>query len=275
MSTAVFIPKLWSARLLANLDKNLVFANLCNRDYEGEITKAGDAVNITGVADVAVRDYEGSITTDAVDGTTRQLVIDQKKYYSFAVDDVDQAQAAPAIVDAYMANAAKSLSDVADQHVASLYTGAGSQVGDDTTPVTIANAGDAYDGLVDLGVALTEKNVPTVGRWVVVPAFYEGLFRKDTRVMAAGDANAAAARIQGYVGQLAGFSVFVSNNAPKSGANYKVIAGTTAAMSFANQILKSEALRSQTAFADIVRGLHVYGAKVLQPNALAVLTCKK
>lgn len=275
MATSVFIPQLWSARLLANLDKALVFANLCNRDYEGEIKSAGDTVKITKISGITVKDYAGDMDVQDVDGSDLELKIDVKKYFNFRVEDVLQVQAKPELVDAYMQDAAKTLSDVADQYIAGLYTEAGSQVGTDSSPVSVANAENAYDSLVDLGTVLTEKNVPSTGRWVVVPAWFEGMFRKDSRLIATGDANAAAARINGYIGSVAGFSVYVSNNAPKAESNFKIIAGTNAAMSFAQQILKTETLRSQNRFADIVRGLHVYGAKVVQPNAMAVLTATK
>lgn len=276
MATTVFIPQIWAARLLANLDKTLVYAALCNRNYEGEITGQGSIVKVQKLSGISVRDYAGDMTTDELDGTNTDLAIDQAKYFNFNVEDILKVQSKPELVDAAMKDAAYALADVCDQHVVGMYTEAGTTVGSDTSPVVATTVNDAYDSLVDLGVALTEKNVPSEGRFVVVPAWYEGLFRKDSRLIAAGDTNSEATRINGHIGKIAGFNVYVSNNVPNvEGAKYKILAGTNAAMSFAQQITKTETLRHPKRFADNVRGLHVYGSKVMQPNAMAVLVASK
>ena len=93
MAITTFIPTIWEARLLAHLDKALIYGNLCNRDYEGDISQAGDTVIINQIGDIAIKDYKKTedITLDDVDGTPTQLKIDQQKYFAFKVDDVDAA----------------------------------------------------------------------------------------------------------------------------------------------------------------------------------------
>lgn len=130
--------------------------------------------------------------------------------------------------------------------------------------------------LVDLGTELTEKNVPLLGRWVVVPPFYHGLLQKDSRFVGNGtDVNMAILQ-GGHIGAAAGFQIYVSNNVPNTdGAKYKILGGTNAGASFAEQITETEGYRPESNFSDAVKGLHLCGVKVLQKNALATLTVNR
>ena len=281
MSIQNFIPTLWSARLLDHLDKRHVYLNLLNRDYEGEIKNFGDTVKVNQIGDITVKDYEkGTPIEDPEDitGTQQLLAIDQAKYFNFAIDDVDNAQTNPKLMDKAMERAAYAMNDVVDQFAANLLAvnvHADNTIGTDSAPI-VPTKEDAYDYLVDLGVKLTEANVPMTGRWVVVPAFYHGLLLKDERFVGNGSDFNKAILEGGEVGAAAGFTVYVSNNVPNTdGAKYKVIAGTEAAGSFAEQILETKAYSPEKSFADAVKGLHVYGAKVFQSKCIAVLTANK
>lgn len=290
MAVTNFIPTLWSARLLQHLDNAHVYASLVNRDYEGEIRDFGDRVKISQVGDIEIKTYTRNTDIAAPDDLTGDqltLIIDQAKYYNFACDDVDAAQVKPKLMDKAMQRAAYGLNDVADAYLASLLaagaTNAGSGLGNDTTPL-VPTASTAYDMLVDLGTDLTEKNVPMEGRWVVVPAFFHGLLQKDPRFVGYGtDANRIALE-NGRIGRGAGFDIRVSNNVPATSttsgsvttvSKYKIVAGVNLGGSYAEQILKTEAYRPERRFADAVKGLHVYGAKVVMPEALSVLTVNK
>lgn len=275
MAVSTFIPTIWEARLLAHLDKTLVYGNLCNRDYEGDIRAYGDTVKINQISDVSVRDYKKGtdITVDDTDGTPTELKIDQQKYFAFHVDDVDKAQANVQLVDAAMERASYALSDVIDQSIAGLYAKAGATYGSSATPIEITTPEEAYESLVDIRTRLDKNNVPMQGRWVVVPPWFYGLMLKDNRFVAAGTAKTDTVLGNGYIGAAAGFSIYESNNVPNTAdAKYKILAGNNTAMSFARQILQTEALRDQKAFADIIRGLCVYGNAVVQPAALACMT---
>lgn len=275
MAISTFIPTIWEARLLNHLDKNLVYGNLCNRDYEGDIRNAGDTVKINQIADITVKDYvKGTdIEIEDVDGTPTELVIDQQKYFAFKVEDIDAAQANVNLVDAAMQRASYKLRDQVDQYVASFHAKAGITVGTDAAPQAITTPEQAYEALVDLKGALDDKNVPNEGRFVVVPSWFYGYMLKDDRFVAAGTGTTDTVIRNALIGSAAGFSIYQSNNVPNtSGEKYKILAGTNIAISYAQQILKTEGLRMEKAFSDMIRGLLVYGAQVVQPNALACLT---
>jgi hypothetical protein len=211
---------------------------------------------------------------------TRQLEITEAKYFNFQVDDIDKTQQTPKIMDQAMANAAQGLKNIADKFIAGHYTDAGSTIGSDATPETPTIQG-AYELLVDLSTALDEKDVPEAGRFVVIPPWYEGLLLKDDRFVKSGDMNSAIRLLNGQVGQAAGFNVLKSNNAPHVAAgsgvldNFKIIAGHNIAWSYAEQINSVEAYRPEKRFADAVKGLHLYGAKTVRPEALAVLSAAR
>lgn len=281
-----FIPAVWSAQLLTALRKNLVYANLCNRDYEGEISAYGDQVKINSLGDVTVGTYTKNTDMAAAETLTdaqRILLIDQAKYFNFQIDDVDKAQQKPKVMQEAMTNAAYALADKADQYVAGLYTeiSATNTMGSDASAISIAVAAaqgvsPAYEKLVDLAIKLDEANVQKEGRWVVIPPWYHGLLLKDSRFISAGTAKTDEVLANGYVGRAAGFDIYTSNNVPNtSNALYKVIAGYSGAWSYAEQIADVEAYRPERRFADAVKGLHLYGAKVTRPLGLALMICSK
>lgn len=278
MSVKNFIPQIWSARLLAHLDKIHVYAGLVNRDYEGEIKQYGDTVKINQIGDITIKKYTGAKIDDPEELTGEQntLVIDQANYFNFAIKDVDNAQTNPKLMNEAMARAAYGLNDTVDSLLAGIMVaGAAGAVGSDESPI-VPSKDDAYDLLVDLGTELTEKNVPLVGRWVVVPPFYHGLLQKDSRFVGNGtDVNMAILQ-GGHIGAAAGFQIYVSNNTPNTdGTKYKILGGTNAGASFAEQITETEGYRPESNFSDAVKGLHLCGAKVLQKDALATLTVNR
>ena len=272
MAVKNFIPTLWSARLLANLDNAHVLGNIVNRDFEGEIKQHGDRVKINLMGDVTIGDYDGTDIDGPEDLTSeqRELLIDQRKYFNFQVDDVDQAQANVGLMDKGMARASQALSEVVDKAIAQKYVEAGKQVGTDEAPVSLT-AENIYDNIVDLGVALDETNTPRDGRFIAVPAYVHGLLQKSDAFVSANNEVAK----NGLVGKVAGFDVFVSNNIVKVEDNDKILAGHKMAITMAEQILEVEAYRPEKRFSDAVKGLHVYGIAVTQPDALAVLTATR
>jgi N4-gp56 family major capsid protein len=282
-----FIPTVWSARLLQNLQKTLVYGQVgvINRDYEGEIRNAGDTVKINNIGRVSVGDYTKNTNMpdpETLTDDTRTLVIDQSKFFNFQVDDVDKIQQNPKLMDAAMQEAAYALRNAADQFIASHYVDAAQKIGDDITPVA-PTKNDAYEYLVDLSVKLDEADVPEQGRFVILPPWYEGLMLKDDRFVKAGNLPSDQRLLNGVIGQAAGFTVLKSNNVPKVAAdsttgvqeNYKIIAGHSIGWSFAEQATQVEAYRPEKRFADAVKGLHLYGCKVVRPEALAVLSAKR
>ncbi|TYB69733.1 P22 coat protein - protein 5 domain protein [Nonomuraea sp. PA05] len=286
MSIRRFVPEIWSARLLVALRKRLVYAGpgVVNRDYEGEIAEAGDTVRITSISDPTVGTYVPnvtSITPEELTDAQRTLVIDQCKYFAFKVDDVDARQAKGDVIPEAMSRAAYKLADVADQYVASLYTGipaanvASAVTIDTSSPTSWATeSAKAYnDVLIPLKVKLDEANVPTEGRYCVVPPVFHGVLLRDDRFIRLDASGTTEGLRNGMVGRAAGFDILVSNNTPVPGANQNVVtAGIDMAISFAEQINKTEAYRPEGGFSDAVKGLTLYGAKLVRPEALASCT---
>lgn len=277
-----FIPTVWAARLLTALDKALVYAQagIVNRDYEGEITESGNTVKIASIGDVTVGNYtkdtdisDPEILTDA----EQTLTIDQAKYFNFYVDRIDKAQQNVNTMDEAMRRAAYSLRDKADQFIAASYVNvpAGNQLGSDASPI-VPTAATAYEKLVDLGVLLDDANIPTEGRFVVVPSWFHGLLLKDDRFVKAGTSATDSVLRNGTVGEAAGFNILKSNNVPHTaGTKYKIIAGHSIAYSYAEQIVELESFKPEKRFGDAVKGLHVYGGKLVRPNAWALMTASK
>lgn len=295
MSLDLFIPELWGARLLEALRKELVYAQagIINRDYQGEFNQAGDTVRLHSIGDPTIFDYTKNVdmpTAETLSDAEKTLTITQSKAFNFQVDDVDQAQTLPKVMDGAMGRAAYRLTDIADQYLAAIMLAGASSanaIGTDASPIvapgTTPGATGAYEQLVDLSVKLNEASVPRNGRFVVVPPWYEGVLRKDDRFIAndAASRDAGQPMLNGSIGRAAGFDILVSNNiptnvAPGGAANTEVrsriIAGHPIATTFADTISKVEAYRPERRFADAVKGLHVYGAGVTEPAALAVLT---
>jgi len=281
-----FIPEIWASRLLSNLNKTLVFAQagVVNRDYEGEITGVGDSVRINNIGRVTVRDYTKNtdiVTPDDLQDATQVLNIDQQKYFNFQIDDVDKVQQKPKVMNEAMLESAYALANVLDQYLAGLYTDAdtANALGSDGSPKTdLATAGTAYEHLVDLGVVLDEANVPEDNRWAIVPPWYEGWLLKDQRFVSFGTAANRANLQNRQIGFAAGFNVMKSNNVTNNGGSpavSRVMAGHPMAMSLAVQFTEMIAYRPEKRFGDAIKGLQVWGAKVVRSNALAVLYAQR
>ena len=283
MALTTFIPELWNARLLNALDKAHVFAGLVNRDYEGEIKKQGDTVHINTIGEVTIgtytKDTDFSSGPQALTATDSTLVINQAKYFNFAVDDIDTAQAAGDIMDKAMQRAAYGLADAADKYLAdqlaaAITTANGNQVG--TTAVALTKE-NVYENIVKMKTILDKANVPTTGRWLVVPPEMVALILQDDRFVKTGGTKAEDTLANGWVARAVGFDIYESNNCNSTTASstttYTITAGDEGACTYAEQISDTEAYRPEKRFADAVKGLHLYGAKVVDPKRLAGLKC--
>ena len=278
-----FIPTVWASRLLTALGSALVYgqAGVCNRDYEGEIRKSGNTVKIASIGDVTIDDYTKD--TDIGDPETltdeeQTLLIDQSKYFNFYVDSVDRAQQNVNVLDEAMRRSAWKLRDLSDTFLAATMEAvvpAGNKIGSTVTP-KVPTKDDAYEYLVDLSVLLDEANAPIDGRFVVVPAWFHGLLLKDERFIKSGTRRSDEAIRNGEVGEAAGFSILKSNNVPNTtGTKYKIMAGHSIATAYVEQIVDVQTYKPEKRFGDAVKGLHVYGAKVVRPTNLAMLIASK
>jgi hypothetical protein len=259
-----------------------------NNDYEGEVSGPGNVVHITQFGDPTISTYTpgGTITYQSLSDAGLDLNIDQSKSFSFAVDDVDRRQAAGDMQSYLEERASYKLADVADQYIASLYTGVATNnivapggTSSLTSAITVATyssttPADFYQKvLLPLKVQLSQANIPMQGRYVVVPPWAEALLEQTQAFIAITDMQGNASQVfqTGMIGRAAGFDIYVSNNAVNPGGGTWVVqAGHPMALTYAEQIVQVEALRLQTTFADGVRGLHVYGSKLVRPDAIAV-----
>jgi N4-gp56 family major capsid protein len=272
MAITNMLPSVWAARILAKLEKTLVFAQpgVVNRDYEGDIRADGDRVHVHSFNDLTIGNYVKNstvITYEQLTDTRVTLLIDQSKYFAFKVDDIDEAQMRPKLIDAAADRAAYQLAETADRYVSGLYTGASSATPDNTIETTQFTASNVYDKFVDLGVLMDSVNLPAEGRYAVIPPWVAGLLQKNTTFL-----NAQSETVlNGEVGQVAGIRLLKSNNVTTTGSApvvYHIMAGVPGALTYAEQIVNVEGLRLEGSFADAVRGLHLYGAKVLDPAQL-------
>ncbi|MET4670826.1 MULTISPECIES: phage capsid protein [Streptomyces] len=279
MSIANFKPEIWSALTLTALRSSLVYAQpqLVNTNYQGEITSQGQSVHITTIGDPTIFDYASGDTINYEDVETAgtDLVIDQGKAFAFKIDDVDKAQALVSPMQEMAQNAAYGLRDKADAYVASLYTGvaAANTLGSTGAPInTYTSPTDAYNKvLVPLRTKLNRANVPSEGRYLVGSPEFIGSLLSDDRFVRADASGTTEGLRNGFVGRAAGFDILESNNTPNPTGDIQVVqAGYPGAITYAEQILETEALRLQSTIADAIRGLHVYGAKLLRPTGIAV-----
>lgn len=281
MSISTFIPTLWSARLLENLQNAQIATAFVNRDYEGEIKKKGDKVKVNSIGAITINKYTKSDIASAEELTTtgQDLVVNQADYYNFQVDDIDRVQAAGTIMDGAMREASYGLADVADKYVFDTIAkgvATGNKItGESNAPISLTSS-NAYENIVKMKTMLDKNNVPSQGRKLAVPPEMEGLLLMDQRFVGTGGSMAEGNLQNGFIGKVAGFDVYVSNNLPVDSTSQGVsmIATHTIATSYANQITETEAYRPESRFSDAMKGLHVYGAKVFRSTAVVVLLGK-
>lgn len=279
-----FRPTIWSSKLIVDIDELLVGAGLTNRDYEGEITGAGMTVKINEIGDVTVSDYTENedITVSTLTGAQKELLIDQKKYFAFNVDDVLAAQANVNVMGGAMQKAGFAMAKTIDSRIAAMYDQAGvatSNLGSASSSLTVyATHLTATSSLLGMFTAMNqyadEANMPTEGRYFWMPPWlhayvtFAGLIDNTNK---GGTKIGPAAYGNGYVGSFMGWDLYVSNNVSNNGTQWRCMFGTRDAISFAGQVTKVEATRVEKQFGDMVKGLYVYGTKVVRPDHLGTV----
>jgi hypothetical protein len=300
----VFIPQIWSGKLQVKFYQSTVLSSITNNDWEGEIKDQGDKVEIRTIPSITISNYTKgqSLTSQVPSGGVVELLIDKGKYFQVVVDDVDDVQSDLKLMDIFTNDAAqqmkiaidtdvlagvKNAAAAANQGAAAGALSANVNLGDGNSTGGLTGAKLTKDNVIEkivaMGQVLDEQNVPEVGRWMVIPAWLAALIKtsdlKDASI--SGD-NMSPLR-NGRLGMVDRFTLYVSNLLPTatgatreagdSGAGTVkgtyVYAGTNDAITFASQVTKVESLRSQTTFGNLVRGLNVYGYKVIKPEALA------
>mgnify|MGYP000517785995 FL=1 len=288
-----FLPAIYSKKVLNFFRKASVAEAITNTDYAGEISGYGDSVKVIKEPTITVYKYErgADVTETALTDTEISLVVDTANAFKFVVDDIETSMSHVNFKEVAASSAAYALRDAFDEGVikagfAGLSASGPNHVlgaDDDTTGTVVGTydeAGksinllinDPLDVLAHMAKLLDEQNVPEEGRWVVAPpSFYEELSQSGSKLLSV-DFNAGQGSIRnGLVtsGKLRGFSMYKSNNiAATAAADGKILAGHMSAICTAQTITSTEVIRDPDSFGDICRGLHVYGVKVLRPEAL-------
>ena len=277
MGLDTYVPSLWAPGLLEPLYKNLVFGSVVNRDYEGMIRQMGDSVRINEIGNVTISDYTkyGGLSWQELESAQKTLLIDQASSFAFAIDDVDAVQAAGKdAMSKATRNAGYGIGDEIDQHIAGLYTDAGITV----TAIT-ATASNILEWVADCAEALSEANA--IGtRWMIIPPKLHTVM---LLAVTGGINNLAVPKLfdastlaNGYVGNLYGFNILLSNNVQTSSSTvHQPLFFTSDAISFAGQLTKVKAVEREDYFDEGLKGLYVYGSKVVRPAVLGTSAVTK
>lgn len=266
MAITKMIPEVWSAKILEKFRADAIFATLASREYEGE-AKKGNTVHIPGIVDVTVKDYKAAgrtTTPDDVEDTGLDLLIDQEKSFDFLVDDIDAAQANVKLLPAYTDSAAKGILDDADSFLAALLIAGGTPLSP-AAPAT--NAESAWDILRLLKKQMSKANVPVSDRVFVCNAeFATFLDESDSKLMKANESATTDGLRNATYGKLLSMESYGSENLPET-SKPQIVGWHKSALAYASQIDQTEGMRADKKFADRVRGLHVYGGKLVRPTA--------
>ena len=286
-----FIPEIWSGKLIENFYDATVLAAISNTDYEGEIRQYGDTVNIRTTPEITIRDYvKGqTLTVENPDKPKLQLIIDKGEYFACVEDDVDKVQSDINLMDTWSKDASERMKIKIDQRVLTdilpgiAATNKGATAGEQSasfnlgttgSPLTVTKDGassttSVVDLLVDLGTVLDEANAPEGDRFVVIPAKMAGLIKKSELKDASLTGDSMSIVRNGRLGMVDRFTIYVSHNLNVSSGKYSLIAGHKMGFTFASQMTNMETIRSESTFGNVIRGLQVYGYKVVKGEALA------
>lgn len=266
-----FIPEVFSKLLQAKFYSQSVLPAISNTDYEGEISGQGDKVNIRTVPAVTVADYTGTLSLQELTTSTIELLIDKAKSYNFKIDDVLQAQSDISLLQEASKDAAEAMRVAVETDVLSNVVTGATTIGSQTTIST----SNILTSILDLAKTLDELNIPEEGRFIVLSPEFVSLLKQSELRQAYLTGDGTSPLRNGQVGMVDRFTVYQSNMlyTPGSGTDSgytHVLAGHPKAISFASQFTNTETVRLESTFGDAVRGLKVYGSKVVVPNALCV-----
>lgn len=270
------IPTMVSGTILQLLKENLVYANLFNQDYQGEVTP-GNILKIPSIGAVTVEDYTqytDLVGQDAADASV-SLLVNKQKAYMINIDDIDAIQSVPNILACYVADAAHALRRVVDADLAAELVAGGTLVsgmGTAAVPLEI-NSANICAQLRAMALLMDNANAPRADRGVVLPPW---AIEKLVTASIVNSTDNTKIITDGMVGRYAGFNIYMSTAVPNTAsAKYRILAGSTVSATYGIAIEESEIIRHPTQFVDIARGLCVYGAKTTRPGTVinAVWNC--
>jgi hypothetical protein len=307
--SGTFIPTIWSAKLNAKFYAASTFASICNKNWEGDIANLGDKVIINNIPSMTISDYSvgGNLSYQTPTPNTIEMVVDRAKSFAFQVSDVLDYQSKPELMSMFSDDASQQMRVVMDStciyrtfsNGAAANTGATAgaksglfNLGTTGAPVALT-AANVLQKVLELASVLDEQNVPDSGRYLLIDPLTRTLLLQSNIAQAYLTGDATSPVRNGLIGRIDRFDIYVSNQLPYAatsatvwtsgdgsesttaattyaGRRRALIAGQTTAIAFASQMAKTETLRNPTDFGDLVRGLNVFGHKVVKPEALAL-----
>lgn len=297
--SGTFIPEIWSAKLVEKFYAATVLAAISNTDYEGEIRQFGDTVHIRTKPTITIRDYlaGGDLTVERPAAPKVDLLIDQGKYFNTLLDDVHKIQSDVNLMSIWSDDAGQQMKITIDTSVLAGLLGTPASTNKGATAGAISaniNLGvtssgplalvanspasgqvDVLDAILRLGQVLDEKNIPEMGRWLVIPSWMAAQIKKSELRQAYMSGDQQTMIRNGRIGMVDRFTVYVSNLLPAgtggglAAGEYAVYAGIPHGLTFASQMTNMETLRSERTFGTLMRGLQVYGYKVVDSTAIA------
>jgi len=302
--SGTFIPEIWSGKLIEKFYASTVLAAISNTDYEGEIRNQGDKVHIRTKPNIAIRDYAvgGDLSLDRPAASIVDLLIDKGKYFAEILDDVMEIQSDINLMGIWSDDAAQQMKIVVDRDVllgilgqanaANMGATAGAISGNINLGITgtplgvvpnmavppVATDVTILQAILRMGLVLDEQNIPEQGRWIVMPAWASAMIKESELRQAYLTGDSVTPLRNGRLGMIDRFTVYVSNLLPKgaitgppalAAGEWVMYAGHAHGLTFASQMSKVETMRSERTFGTILRGLQVYGYKVLDGIALS------
>jgi len=280
-----FIPEIWSGKLIENFYDATVLAAISNTAYEGEIRQHGDTVNIRTTPEITIKTYvKGqTLSVENPDKPKLQLIIDKGEYFACIEDDVDKVQSDINLMDQWSKDASERMKIKIDQRVLTdilpdiSALNKGATAGRISGDIDLGTTGSALaidktnviDLIVDMGTVLDEANAPEQDRFLVIPAKMAGYIKRSDLKDASLTGDSMTPLRNGRLGMIDRFTLYVSHNLNVSSGKFSVIGGHKMGFTFASQMTNMETIRSETTFGNIIRGLQVYGYKVVKPEALA------
>ena len=299
--SGTFIPTLWSGKLAQKFYAATVFGEIANTDWQGDITGMGDTVIINTIPTITINNYEigQNLNYEIPAPSTISLTISKGKYFGVNVNNVLELQAKPKLMDVFTNDAAMQMKIQIDQDVlggtfnqgASYNQGADAgkisgafDLGTDDAPITLS-ALNILQNITALSSVLDEANVPETDRFLVISPTERQILMQSNLAQAQFMGDPSSILRNGKVGMIDRFTVYVSNLLPRAAAGedwvggtdagtakrHAIMAGHKSAITFASQIAKVESLQNPNDFGTLIRGLNVYGYKVVQADGLALL----
>ena len=278
-----FSPIIYSQKVQKFFRTASVAEAITNTDYAGEIENFGDTVNIIKEPVVSVSSYTRGAVVNIQDiqDDQLQLTVDQANAFAFKVDDIEERHSHINFESVSTSSGAYALKNAYDQNViAAMFAGPSSSspdhvIGSDGSGVDTgfdSSETDPVDIISKHARLLNLQDVPEENRWFLgSPEFYEQMGQASSKLMSDTTGNATPLRNgKVYEGKVMNMELYMTNNfAASSTSNFfKILSGHMSSTATANHIAKIEVIRDTDSFSDVVRGLHVFGRKVLRDTAL-------